>query len=158
ISLSEEDIFLEEILEKTIQSKQIEIKEKKLKVKVPSLKKKTLKMHVDSKKTQEVFDVVFDNAVRYNKKGGSIKVDIKKKKTRVVCSFEDTGIGISKNDLKIIYLKFMRGENANVCNTEGIGLSLYLAKIIVESSKGKIWCESKLNKGTKFYIELPLAK
>ncbi len=158
INLTKEYIYLEDILEKTLKSKQIEIKEKKLKIKAPLLNKRKLKLYVDPKKTQEVFDVVFDNAVRYNKKNGKIKINIKKKKTSVVCSFEDSGIGISKNDTKKIFAKFMRGENANVCNTEGVGLSLYLAKIIVESSKGKIWFESELNKKTIFYIELPLAK
>jgi signal transduction histidine kinase len=158
ISLDKEDIYLEDILERMLHTKQIEIHEKNLKVKTPLLKKKKIRLYVDIKKTQEVFDAIFDNAVRYTQNNGSIKININKQKRNVVCSFEDTGIGIPKKDMKKIFFKFMRGENANFCNTEGVGLSLYLAKIIVESSKGKIWFESKLGKGTIFYVQLPLAK
>lgn len=157
ISLSKEDVYLEDILKQTVRNKTIEMNEKEISLKIPDLKKKTTKLHIDIKKISEVFDIVFDNAIQYNKKGGKIKVLIKNNKKNVVCSISDTGIGIAKDDKENIFQKFIRGENANICNTEGIGLSLYLAKIIVESSKGKIWFESEIKKGTTFYIELPLA-
>ncbi len=68
----------------------------------------------------------------------------------------DDGIGIPKDKQKRIFEKFFRADNAQKIETEGSGLGLYISKMIIEFSGGKIWFESEENKGTKFYVSIPL--
>ena len=71
-------------------------------------------------------------------------------------SISDTGIGIPKKDQKYIFDKFRRGSNAEQMKKEGFGLGLYTAAKTTELLRGKIWLESEEDKGSIFYVELPL--
>ncbi|MFC1598341.1 ATP-binding protein, partial [Patescibacteria group bacterium] len=57
-----------------------------------------------------------------------------------------------------IFTKFFRGRNAKEKETTGSGLGLYIVKNVVERHRGQIWFESKLNKGTTFFISLPIPR
>jgi len=74
----------------------------------------------------------------------------------LLVSITDSGIGIPKGEQDRIFSKFFRGSNAVILETEGTGLGLFISKTIIESSEGKIWFESRENKGTTFYFMLPL--
>ena len=76
---------------------------------------------------------------------------------RIKITVQDTGIGISKEDLKNLFDRFSRGEGGQKINSEGLGLGLYVAQSIIKAHNGKIWAESEgINKGSRFYIELPV--
>ncbi|MFC1509054.1 sensor histidine kinase, partial [Candidatus Omnitrophota bacterium] len=68
---------------------------------------------------------------------------------------EDSGIGISKEDAKRVFEEFFRADNALDQKIKGTGLGLSLVKKIIEAHNGKIWVESRLNKGTKFSFTIP---
>jgi signal transduction histidine kinase len=70
-------------------------------------------------------------------------------------SVEDTGIGISPEDLQRLFTKFFRSQAALKGQTSGIGLGLYLAKNIIERHGGKIWAKSALKRGSLFTFSLP---
>lgn len=156
IKLAKAQFFLEDIISGALERKKIEIKSKKLKIFTPDLKGKKHKLFLDPDKTQQVFNILIDNAVIYSIDGGSITIAVTKKRGKIYCDISDTGIGISAQDLKNIFDKFIKGENSETKNATGIGLGLYLAKIIVHSSGGKISATSSLGKGSKFTVELPL--
>jgi two-component system sensor histidine kinase VicK len=67
-----------------------------------------------------------------------------------------TGIGIPQKQQKRLFEKFFRADNAVLSETDGTGLGLYIAKAFIEAHKGEIWFDSAENKGTTFYIKLPL--
>ncbi len=71
----------------------------------------------------------------------------------------DTGIGLSFFDKFKIFKKFYRGSRALASYPDGMGLRLYLSKHIIEKHKGRIYAKSKgKNKGTVFFVELPLGR
>ena len=113
---------------------------------------------VDKERIQAIFSHILDNAVRYNKKGGKIIITLEELPKFIKCSTSDTGLGISRKDLKRIFSKFFRAESAFKYQTQGLGLSLYIAEILIKESGGKIGVESQEGKGSTFWFTIPIAK
>ena len=111
---------------------------------------------LDSYKIKLVLASLIENAVVYTDKGGEVNVDCRAKNGKMLITVKDTGIGISKESQSQIFTKFFRGTNALSFQPEGNGLGLFVAKNIVEYHEGKIWFTSEVDKGTTFFIELPL--
>ncbi len=118
--------------------------------------KKLPLLNIDPDLIRHVYMNLITNAMRYSDEGGRIFVEVEMKGKNILSSIEDHGIGIPKEEQPRIFERFFRAMNAMKKETEGTGLGLYLAKTIVESSGGKIWFESEVNKGSTFYFTLPL--
>jgi signal transduction histidine kinase len=69
----------------------------------------------------------------------------------------DEGPGISAEDQKRLFGKFARLSAQPTAGEHSTGLGLAIVKRLVESMKGKVWCESELGKGAAFIVEFPLA-
>lgn len=80
---------------------------------------------------------------------GEIKVQGKKHKKRIFISVKDKGRGIPSDELEHIFDPFFSRKKG------GMGIGLYLTKKIIEAHEGKITCESRLGKGTTFFIQMP---
>ena len=114
--------------------------------------KKSIEARFDAKWTQEAVFNVLDNAVKYGKEGGQIKVKIEVYEMFAAIIVSDDGIGISEEELPRIFGRFYRGEN--VREKSGVGIGLYLSRQIIEEQGGYITVESKIDKGTAFKIYL----
>ncbi|MBP7651817.1 transporter substrate-binding domain-containing protein [Candidatus Dependentiae bacterium] len=103
----------------------------------------------------QVFTNLIDNAVKYKKKSEILKINISGKieGNNAVYCIEDNGTGISENNLEKIWKLFYRACDDN--SIEGEGLGLTIVKNIVQKHSGKVWVESELGKGTKFFISIP---
>jgi PAS domain S-box-containing protein len=99
---------------------------------------------------------ILENAIDYNILHGKVKVRALKQEKGVVIEIEDGGIGIPDSEKPLVFNKFFRGSNFNTTDIVGAGLGLYIAKEYIKLLGGKIWFESKENKGTTFYIAIPL--
>ena len=97
---------------------------------------------------------LLDNAVKYTEVG-TITIKCEKKKNKLLLIVEDTGIGMEEDHLDRIFERFYRVDKGRARKSGGTGLGLSIVKHIVERYNGKIKVESKLNKGTKFTIQLP---
>lgn len=104
---------------------------------------------------------LISNAIRYGKIGGFINFSLKQIENNIVCKVTDNGIGIDKKDIDKIWERFYRVDSSrtNVSNGEydGTGLGLPMVKWIIESHKGSINVESKLNSGTTFTFSIPIS-
>ncbi len=109
----------------------------------------------DKEKLRQVINNLIDNAIKYTQKG-KIVVSIEQTAKDIIFKVSDSGRGITAGQQKGIFEKYDRGKSA-ARNSTGLGLGLYVAKVIVEQHKGKIWAESKgEGKGSTFVFSIPL--
>ena len=109
--------------------------------------------------TNVVFNLL-DNAVKYKKSEGELRLHVKtwNESNKLYISIQDNGIGIKKENLKKIFDKFYRVHTGNLHDVKGFGLGLAYVKKIIQDHRGAIRAESELNVGTKFIIVLPILK
>lgn len=115
-----------------------------------------LRVMIDSAAFYNVLQSLVSNAIDYTLAGGKVEVSLEEKNCIFRFIIRDTGIGIPKKDQEHIFEKFRRASNAYTINQEGLGLGLYSAAQTVKLLNGKIWFDSEKDKGTIFYVELPL--
>jgi len=104
---------------------------------------------------EEAISNLLVNSVKYTPEGGDVRLLAEDKGDTVRITIRGTGIGIPRDEVLHIFEEFFRAKNVKQIEVQGTGLGLSIAKEIVEMHKGRIWFESKENKGTSFYIELP---
>ncbi len=120
---------------------------------------KTALVKADQGRLEFVLTTLLDNAQTYTNPGQNVAVFINTNMLSVKISVQDSGIGISKNDLPHIFSKFYRGKNARSTDTEGFGVGLYLANSIIKKLGGKMTVESQgEGTGSTFTITLPRAR
>ncbi len=141
-----------------IDEHKLQIFEKRIKF-IYSFKKGIPLIQADPKILRMVIQNLLSNAIKYTPEGGKVEVSISLVKNNgILFKVSDTGYGIPNDQQNRIFTKLFRADNVVSEDTEGTGLGLYIAKSIVEQSGGKIWFESSENKGTIFYVTLPLKK
>lgn len=109
----------------------------------------------DSKKIIELIYIFLENAVQYTQHG-TISLKLYQTEANVKIVVEDTGIGISKDELPLIFDRFFRSDSAR--KRDGTGLGLSIADAIVKEHGGMIQVKSELGKGTTFCIQFPSLK
>lgn len=112
-------------------------------------------VEVDTSKFTQVVDNIMNNAIKYSPDGGVITARMIDRKTEVVLSITDQGLGIPKKDLGHIFDRFFRVDKARSRAQGGTGLGLAISKEIIERFGGKIWVDSSEGKGSTFSISLP---
>ncbi len=104
---------------------------------------------------EETIANLLANAVKYTSENGKISLDIKDRQETLMIQVSDTGIGIPKDEIPMLFNEFYRATNARKTQREGTGLGLAIARQVVERHNGKIWVESEEGKGSTFSIILP---
>ena len=112
----------------------------------------------DRDRLYQLFVILLDNAVKYTPAQGRITVTSHINHGSVRVSIQDTGIGISKEDIPFIFERFYRGDKVRSRDDDGSGLGLAIAKWIVDKHGGKIRVDSIKGEGTRFQLQLPLEK
>ena len=105
-------------------------------------------IYADRGELKRVIINLCGNAVNYTNKGGTIKLALKQKDSDIIFSVIDNGNGIPKEDIPHLFKRFSQGTSKK--RSTGTGLGLYLSRQIIEAHNGKIWVESKLDKGSEF--------
>jgi heavy metal sensor kinase len=110
----------------------------------------------DADALRRLFLLLLDNAVKYTPAGGRIDVSVDVAGKMAIATVKDTGIGISQSDLRLIFDRFYRVDQARSREQGGTGLGLAIARWIVEAHGGTIAVESRLGEGSVFTVRLPL--
>lgn len=136
------------------QAKAIKDKSQQILTKFPT---KILYAYGDPQYVRMAIENIISNAVKYTHEGGTITISIKRKGDFAAISVTDTGVGIDKKDLHLLFQKFSRIPNQLSRQTAGSGVGLYIAKQLIDMHGGSIEVESTAGEGTTFSILLPLA-
>ncbi len=115
-----------------------------------------LSIQGDTETLKLLFTNLIHNGIKYNREGGHLDISLKSDDQEVKIFVKDTGIGIPKEKLPLIFEQFFRVKNRK--DIEGSGLGLSIAKKIVEIHSGSIEVESKQGVGTMFTVSLPITK
>jgi signal transduction histidine kinase len=147
-----EAVDFEKMVRSAVNDFQHQMKEKNIKL-TYNYDKNLPKINADKLRMSMVIQILIENAVQYTK--DKIEINIKKDKKEIVFSIKDNGIGIPKEDLPYIFSRFYRTHEAYKTETEGAGLSLYLAKSIIDRHNGKIGVYSEgEGKGSEFWVRV----
>jgi len=112
-------------------------------------------LHTDKKRLFQCILNLVSNAVKYSVEG-EITITAEQDDNNVTCTITDTGVGISKNDMRKLFEPFERFDSNIKSTTEGTGLGLYLTnKIVTDILQGEIGTTSKIGKGSSFWITIP---
>lgn len=123
-----------------------------------TLKLKTLEnvwVKGDDLRLTQVITNLISNAVKYSEKSTTISVKLSHKDSQAKLAITDQGPGIKKADQKRIFMPYLRTESAQKKSVKGLGLGLYLSKIILHQHDGDINVDSQVGKGSTFTVSLP---
>ncbi|MDZ7798145.1 MAG: ATP-binding protein [Patescibacteria group bacterium] len=161
----------EEVIEEAVKEAELEAKQRKINLIWQKPVSPLPKIYAKKKYLVEAIGNLLSNALKYTpslvqvkearskrRKKGVVMVEAEKEKDNILIKVSDNGIGIPKKEISKLFTKFARAENATDMYTDGSGLGLFIVKEIVSGHQGQVWLESKLGKGTTFYISLPIAK
>jgi signal transduction histidine kinase len=110
---------------------------------------------VDPNRMRQVFGNLLDNAIKYNKPGGTVTVHARSAPGEALIEFRDSGAGIAGHELERIWERLYRGDRSR--SLRGLGLGLSLVKAVVEAHGGRVTVSSVVDHGSVFTVRLPVA-
>ncbi len=113
-------------------------------------------VQADAARMAQVMDNLLSNAIKYNRQGGSVVVGAVQDTDSIRVMVQDSGIGISGDDLPHVFDRFFRAPEGVRRKIEGSGLGLAITRGIILRHGGNIWVESQPDVGSTFYFTLPL--
>ena len=115
-------------------------------------------VRADPCRLEQMLTNLLDNAVKFSREGGGVRVHHERSAGRDRVSVTDAGEGIAPEHLPRIFERFYRVDKARSKETGGTGLGLSIVKHIAENHGGRVTVESRLGEGTTFTVELPQEK
>ncbi|TWT01086.1 ATP-binding protein [Planomicrobium sp. CPCC 101079] len=113
---------------------------------------------LDEDRIEQVMTNLIDNAMRHTPEEGHVMVNVEQEQGYAKISVNDTGVGITKEDLEYVFERFYKADKARTLGKGGTGLGLAIASNIIKAHGGEIYAESEVGVGTSFIFLLPLKK
>lgn len=110
----------------------------------------------DPEKIRFIIHALLDNAFKYTRDNGKIKINLAKDVNFLNFIVSDNGVGIPKNEQSTLFNIFTRGSNSKILNPNSSGIGLYVTKYFVELLEGSIDFDSKENEGSTFRVRIPV--
>lgn len=157
MTLQKERIDIQGVIKRCIASHTNQVRTRKQKITFKRLRD-PLFVYADPGVLEMALDNLVSNASKYTLEHGFIHISLRPIKTAVYIDITDTGIGIARTDIPLLFQKFSRINDPSSKTVNGSGLGLYMAKYIVELHGGKIMVTSRHGQGTTFTVKLPLSQ
>lgn len=155
LTVKTQPVQVSKILDETVMDFELQAKVKQITV-ARNYSKKLPTVISDPALLKIILQNLLSNAISYSPPKTTITIKFEKDKENFLLTVIDQGIGILKADQPKIFSKLFRADNARLFQPDGTGLGLYMTKSIVDMMNGKIWVDSKINKGASFQVLLPL--
>ncbi|MEZ0277102.1 MAG: sensor histidine kinase [Roseimicrobium sp.] len=152
ITLQKESLRFDELVRDAAEDTKALAEEQQ--IKVACMMPENVIVQGDRHRMRQLLLILCDNAVRYNREGGSITLTLTQNAGAAVLSVRNTGIGIAPADQGLVFERFHRGESARQVNVEGCGLGLPIAQWIVRAHGGSLTFHSQPD-DTEFVLTLP---
>jgi len=153
-ALSRKMVAVEDIIQKSLSPFQDSCKVHQFELTLPE--EETV-LNIDPDKMVQVMKNLLSNATNYSPEGGQVKVTGRVHGGHYLISVEDTGIGMSPEQIERVFDKFYRVDTSNT-SLEGTGLGMSIVKHIVEAHGGTVRVESELGRGTAVKVVVPIEK
>ncbi len=115
-------------------------------------------VYFDDQKMEQILLNLISNAIKFNREGGKVVVELHKDDSFVEIVVKDTGIGISPEQQPHVFDRFFQADHEDTSFSSGTGIGLALTKQLVELHGGSIELSSAKDQGSKFLVRLPLGK
>lgn len=112
----------------------------------------------DRPKVELIVSNLIDNAIKYSPRGGPVHCRVAARDGTAIVSVKDSGVGISAEDMGVLFTRFGRIANDETTAVPGTGLGLYLSRELARLQKGDITVSSEPGLGSTFTVELPIAR
>lgn len=158
LKLDRQTVDLRDVVEAGVRFGQVQAQSKNQTVTL-DLPAQPLYACVDPERIKQVVDNLVSNAVKYTPEGGRITVQLDRDGKFALLRVSDTGQGISKAQMEVLFTKYQRLPGETARRIQGTGLGLFIVKQTVEAHGGSVWAESEgiPGKGSTFFVKLPLA-
>ncbi|WP_373073202.1 ATP-binding protein [Sulfurimonas sp.] len=113
-------------------------------------------IYADALRIKQIISNFLSNAIKFTPHGGRISVEAKCKDQMLSISVNDSGVGISEKNQKIIFSAFTQAHDKTLDFTSGTGLGLSICRQLANLMKGDVHVESKLGEGSTFYLDVPV--
>lgn len=150
ISFSAEYTGIRETIRQAVSSVYAQAEERDIMIKVEPFEDR--KLYHNPRWTAEAMENILDNAVKYSPSGSVVTVRVQPMEIYTQIEISDQGIGISGEEYNKIFRRFYRSSNA--AQTQGSGLGLYLAQLILNNEKGYVTAVSRPGEGSSFRVFL----
>jgi len=111
---------------------------------------------LDRTRISQVWANLLDNAIKYGREGGWVKISVVSENSHGIVMFEDNGMGISESEQGRIWERLYRGDRSR--SQKGLGLGLNYVKAVLEAHGGTVSVTSSLHRGSLFEVRLPLSQ
>ena len=169
IAFEASPIQVEKFVDPVLHQMDVQFRQRNVKI-VRVLPENLPEVFVDAMKTEQVVMNLLSNALKFTKSGGTVTLEAAPKMEEVVAaggltkkqfvqiSISDNGVGISADELPLLFERYKQVSSARIVKQKGTGLGLVICKRIVEAQGGRISAESELGKRTTFSFTLPVAE
>jgi len=155
LHIQAQPIDLAQVLESATSRAKLRLKRHDLESEIPGTR---FLLMGDVRRIEQILANLLDNAAKFSPEGSSITVRLGRKGGYAVVSVADEGVGISSEHLSRIFDRFYQVNMSSDSGRHGIGLGLAICRALIEAHGGKIWADSNLGAGSRFYFSLPLLK
>ncbi len=147
---------IKKVIEEVVRAHRPHVIEKALYIR-SEISEELPKVQFDLDRVIQVLTNLVSNAIKFTQEGG-VTIKAERDEENIIVRVEDTGGGISEENIPKLFQEFHQLEDSLVRGKGGTGLGLAISKKIIKQHGGKIWAESEVDKGSKFIFSIPIER